>query len=208
MPSLDRLLSREGLAAKDRLLILAMSLVWSGDWCTLGACFAKARKREIPRTKLEEMLLQAVLFCGFPRVISAFDTLHDCWPPAAPPGGGGLEEGKQAEAGRNLFAAVYGKNTDAVRKMLLGYHTELHDFVLETAYGRILTRPALDPKLRELMAVGTLAAMDQIPQLVAHGRGALHFAATRKEIQETIYTTKGDEGLASKLLRKIEGVRL
>ena len=31
--------------------------------------------------------------------------------------------------------------------MLRGYHAELHDFVLDTAYGRILSRSALEPRL-------------------------------------------------------------
>ena len=49
--------------------------------------------------------------------------------------------------------------------------------MLEDAYGRILSRPGIDVTTRELLAVAALAALSQIPQLVAHARGALQFGA-------------------------------
>ena len=53
--------------------------------------------------------------------------------------------------------------------MLASFHREFHDFVLEAAYGRILTRPGLDAGTRELLAVTALASLDQKPQLTGSG---------------------------------------
>jgi alkylhydroperoxidase/carboxymuconolactone decarboxylase family protein YurZ len=70
--------------------------------------------------------------------------------------------------------------------MLRSYHEELHDFVLDAAYGRILARPHLDARVRELIAVGLLAAQDQPRQFAGHARGALNLGATRREVEEVV----------------------
>jgi alkylhydroperoxidase/carboxymuconolactone decarboxylase family protein YurZ len=90
--------------------------------------------------------------------------------------------------------------------MLKSYHGELHDFVLDTAYGRILSRRGLAPRIRELIAVAALAVMDQIPQLVAHGRGAMHFGADKEQVFEAVYTALQDPGEARRLQRKVVGL--
>jgi AhpD family alkylhydroperoxidase len=133
-----------------------------------------------------------VLFCGFPRVVTAFEQLGQAWPVPEPPHGGGLPAGERTAAGHALFAAIYGKNDAPVRAMLRRCHGEFHDFVLEAAYGRILARPGLPPHTRELLAVAALAAQGQERQFVAHARGALGFGSTRDELREVLVTVFGD----------------
>ena len=198
---LDELLARDGLPPGERILIRAQALIWPGSWEELAACFTRARKGGAPRSHLEELLLQAILFCGFPRIIHAFRVLEESWPAPEPPPANA--PASQAQAGRELFAAIYGENTATVQGMLRQYHGELHDFVLDAAYGRILSRPGLEPRVRELIAVGALAVLEQTPQLVAHGRGAMHFGADGEQVFEAIYTALGDEGKARRLQRKI-----
>ncbi len=203
--ALDDLLARQGLSAGERILIRAQALIWPGRWEELAACFVRARDDGVPRSHLEELLLQAILFCGFPRVIRAFRVFAEVWPAEQPPTGGAVPLQKQAHAGRELFATIYQENTESVRAMLRSYHGELHDFVLDTAYGRILSRQGLPPRTRELIAVAALAVMDQIPQLVAHGRGALNFGADGEQVFEAIYTALQDAEEARRLQRRIVG---
>lgn len=200
---LDELLARDGLPPGERILIRAQALIWPGSWEELAACFVRARRDRVPRNHLEELLLQATLFCGFPRIVHAFQVLEESWPAPAPPTADAIPPQDRAQAGQELFAAIYQENTEAVQGMLRSYHGELHDFVLDTAYGRILSRAGLSPRIRELIAVGALAVLDQVPQLVAHGRGAMHFGADAKQVFEAIYTALGDEGKAKRLQRKI-----
>lgn len=195
--ALAELLERPNLTASTRLLVHAITAVWRGAWPELREAAVAARARQLPRADFEELLLQAVLFCGFPRVVTAFETMADAWPVAEPPAGGGLPPREQAAAGRALFAAIYGKNDAAVREMLRGFHGELHDFVLEAAYGRILARPGLSPHVRELVAVGALAAMGQHRQFVAHARGALHFGSSLAELREVLVTVFGASSAAA-----------
>jgi alkylhydroperoxidase/carboxymuconolactone decarboxylase family protein YurZ len=187
--SIDELLARDGLPAAERLLVLAAVAIWRGDWPQLQRIVAAARTLARPRADLEETLLQAVLFCGFPRVVTAFEQLGAGWPTAVPPRGGALPAAEQPAAGAQLFAGIYGRNEPAVRAMLRGCHEEFHDFVLQAAYGRILTRPHLDPRRRELIAVAVLAAQNQVRQFAGHARGALHFGASIAELREVLVTT-------------------
>ncbi|MFA7281184.1 MAG: carboxymuconolactone decarboxylase family protein [Sterolibacterium sp.] len=50
-----------------------------------------------------------------------------------------------------------------------------------------LERKALDPKTRELVLVGMLAAMQCGPGVIFHIQGAVHAGATEAEIMEVIF---------------------
>ncbi len=186
--AVDELFARPGLDLPVRAIALAQVAAARGDWSRLATVIRGAQARRCPRTALEEGFLQGILFYGFPRTITAFETLQREWPATGVSGGGALPTGEQPAAGRALFRAIYDRNADAVDAMLQGFHGELHDFVLDVAYGRILTRPALSARERELIAVAVLAAMDQTPQLVAHARGAMRFGADELAVREALWS--------------------
>lgn len=191
------------LPLRMQLLVQLGASVWRGDWLGLERTALAAKTAMVPRADAEEVLLQAVLFCGFPRVVTAFEALGNAWPAEHAPHGGALPQEEQASAGRALFAAIYGRNDEAVRAMLAGYHQEFHDFVLEAAYGRILARPGLPPRERELIAVGTLAAMDQLRQFVAHARGALQFGSSPAELREVLALVLGESPQVDAWLQRV-----
>ncbi len=203
---LDSLLRREGLAPKTRLLALGLVAIWRGDWPRLRAAAKAGQDGAVPRAAFEEMLLQAVLFCGFPRVVTAFEHLGQQWPAPTPPSGGGLPRSRQEDAGRLLFDRIYRANAEAVRTMLQSFHADFCDFVFEVAYGRILSRPGLSPLDRELLAVAALAAADQPRQFSGHARGALHCGADREMLAEVLVTIFGEGAEAEAWLVRIPSV--
>lgn len=207
MSAADRvqsLLERPGLPPAERTLVAAKIATTTGSWGDLPACIDAGRDNGNQRLQFEETLLQALLFAGFPRVVSAFEILQEQWPPDTPPSGGALPDELQLEAGHRLFDRIYGDNANAVRDMLASYHQELHDYVFDAAYGRILSRPGLSGRLRELLAVAALHALDnQLPQLVAHARGALEFGATEVEVSEALLTADLDGERAEQVLARI-----
>lgn len=200
---LDAMLDRDGLAPGLRLLVHAGICTARAQWDSLAHTCAVARDRGVPRGELEETLLQGVLFFGFPRSVTAFETLLRTWPTECGPRGGGLPRDDWPAAGHALFDAIYDRNAPAVHAMLESCHGEFHDFVIEAAYGRVLSRPGLDPRRRELIAVGALAALDQTPQLVAHARGARRFGATQDELREALVTALGAVPEVDDHLRRI-----
>jgi len=188
---LAELLNRDGLTKNVRITIGIAVCTWHADWQRFTTWCELLQREARPRADAEETLLQCVLFCGFPRVITAFEQLASAWPSNQPPSGGSLPVAEQSPAGGTLFDTIYGKNQQAVRSMLKSYHHELHDFVLEAAYGRILTRPHLSALHRELIAVAVLAAQGQKRQFAGHARGARHLGANREQLREALVTTFG-----------------
>src|SRR5262245_23260962 len=201
---LDELLARQGLAPPLRLMVLAITAVWRADWDTLQACARAAAARSLPRQDLEETLLQSVLFCGFPRAVTAFEQFGEAWPATTTPAGGGLPPAEQGPAGQALFARIYGLNGAAVQAMLKTFHEDFHDFVLEAAYGRILTRPHLAPGVPEVLAVAVLPAQHQLRQFIAHARGALHFGSNLAELRETLVSVFGETAQVDAWLARLD----
>lgn len=196
------------LAQLDRILVEITASLARPDWPGFDSAVERARALGIARTPLAETLLQATLFYGFPRVVSAFERLSGAWPALVPHDDARIPEAERPARGRTLFDAIYGENAGAVHEMLASYHPEFHDFVLESAYGRILARSPLSPRSRELCAIGALAALDQIPQLVAHARGALRFGATEGEVQgalQVVLASDDASALLDRILRRKPG---
>lgn len=204
MVPLSALQNREGLPASERLLIKVAACTWTNDRETLSECVRRCREVGVPRSQLEEVLLQTILFCGFPRAITAFGTLEEEWATTSPSTGGHVAVSQQRAAGEGLFDAIYGDNSKNVKALLQRHHGELHDFILDAAYGRILTRPGLDTRIRELVAVAVLALADQVPQMIAHGRGALRLGAGVREVREAIFTAIEDDENTEKMMALVQ----
>lgn len=190
---IDRMLARPGLEPATRLLVFGIAAIWRGDWDTLQAAARSARARGVPRASFEELLLQAVLFCGFPRVVTAFEEVGRAWPGDATLASGELPAAAQRAAGEALFATIYGANAPAVAAMLRGFHPDFHAFVFDVAYGRVLSRPGLPARTRELLAVGALAASDQPRQFAGHARGARRLGVGADELREVLITVFGGD---------------
>ena len=199
------LLARAGLDLEIRANICLQVAVVRGDWPRAAATVVAARQTTCRRDQLAEGLLQGVLFYGFPRSITAFEILRNEWPGPPPDAARTRTPAQEVSDGRALFAAIYATNTAAVERMLADAHGELRDFVLEVAYGRILSRPQLPAVARELIAIGVLAALEQTPQMVGHGRGAIRLGAARTEVREALLTALDDDGQVETALRRIDG---
>jgi 4-carboxymuconolactone decarboxylase len=110
---------------------------------------------------------------------------------------------ERRQRGEELFATVYGPHTGAVRERLQSFHRAFDDFVVEAAYGRILCRPGLPCRTRELLAAAALCSLQQWPQFVAHARGALAFGADRRELREVVHSVLDDENAADERMQRI-----
>lgn len=188
---------------EDMHLAAATVAIATAEWAGFEQAVAHLRDSPTPqRRELEETLLQATLFFGFPRVVTAFERASATWPADRPENDGRVPDTERSAAGRELFDAIYAKNAPAVHTMLEDFHPEFHEFVLESAYGRILARPALSPLRRELLATAALAALRQTPQLIAHARGALTFGASRAALRGVLALVL-DEVEAEQLMRRV-----
>jgi 4-carboxymuconolactone decarboxylase len=65
---------------------------------------------------------------------------------------------------------------------MAGFHPDLADWILADGYGRVLSRPGLPIRERELIVVAVLAALKLPKQLESHVRGALRVGASEREV--------------------------
>lgn len=179
-------------AKLTRLLRLSTAIVL-GDWEEVRDVRRAAPAGE-PDLEWREAVLQTHLFAGFPRLVQAFGVL-------AEEGGLGSEEeieGQRAEVqdprGRELFALIYGSDEERVRTQLSGFHGDFGDWILEHAYGRVLSRPGLAADRRELLASCALAALGQDRQLASHARGSLRCGASFEHLAEAFEVVRDQIG--------------
>ncbi|HUR28587.1 MAG TPA: carboxymuconolactone decarboxylase family protein [Planctomycetota bacterium] len=173
------------LSPRERRLARLFTVVVQGDWDRLREERQSAPDGE-PDRGWRECVLQAHVFAGFPRVVEAYGVLAACGGLGALEPGEALAEDEQPERGRALFERIYGKDAPRVRETLRAGHPDFERWIEGHAYGRILSRPGLDPRTRELLAVAGLAALGQDRQVASHARGALRCGAKADEVSEVI----------------------
>jgi len=143
---------------------------------------------------IRETILQSMLFAGYPRALRAFEILDE------------VLEGREGRTrprkdrlpprsstiaflrrrGRQLFERVYREDADAVMARIGKLHPEFMDWIIEDAYGKVLSRPFLGIEDREILSSAMLVVLDLPPQLTSHLRGALREGATRRALEEMI----------------------
>jgi len=90
---------------------------------------------------------------------------------------------KAQEIGEKLFGAEF---TQKRFEGLAEWDEEFAAYFQKFVYGGMYAREVLDPKTRELVAVGALCLLSRTPQLRAHIRAALNCGASLKEIAEVM----------------------
>jgi 4-carboxymuconolactone decarboxylase len=133
----------------------------------------------------EEAILQCYLFTGFPAVIQAMAQ----WRRRAGPVAGGEtqdEDDAFVERGERVCATVYGGQYERLRENVRDLHPDLERWMLSEGYGKVLGRPGLDLRVRELCIIAVLAAQDAPRQLYSHLRGALNAGARPDEVEATL----------------------
>jgi 4-carboxymuconolactone decarboxylase len=175
-----------GVDARTRRLLVIAAAAASGDAGLVATETAAAVAEGVGRATVEEALLQVVPYAGFPRTLAAFAAARPALGPAREAAAEG-PPGARAADGAASFGAVYGDTADRVREGLARLHPLLPPWVLEFAYGRVLSRPALDLRTRELLAVSVLAAMGDLDDaLLGHARAALRLGATADDLASAV----------------------
>jgi len=84
--------------------------------------------------------------------------------------------------GEALCRRIYGPVYDRMIARMGGFHPDLAEWILADGYGRVLSRPGLTIRERELIVVAVLSALRLPMQLESHVRGARRVGATAREV--------------------------
>ena len=142
-----------------------------------------------------EAVLQTHLFAGYPRTINALAALrtqkHGRFD-AQIENSFSCNVAKQSESesflrqGEKLCRQIYGRGYDRLRQRMADLHPALDRWMVEVGYGRVLSRPGLTLRLRELCVLSVLSGQNVAPQLASHLRGALRVGASKSECEAII----------------------
>jgi len=193
---------RDALDPATTALVRVAAALAEGKVAVLRDRFVAARTARVPDRWIEELLLQSLLVVGYPLALVAFGVWREVQGPLSGPsdggGGGGGEElahedwQSWATRGSAVCAAVYGRAYHKLLLSLRALHPALEDLVLVDAYGKVIGRPGLDLKRRELCTVAAIAVLGAAQQLHSHLRGSLNTGATRAEVEEVLALVAAD----------------
>ena len=172
-------------------LVRLAAAVAEGDVSELQERLAAAQGAGVSSLWIEELLLQSMLVVGYPLALVAFAVWREIAGPTAE-GGHAAEplahEDWQAWADRGAAVCreVYGRAYHKLLLNLRALHPALEDLVLVDAYGKVIGRPGLDLKRRELATVAAIAVLGTAQQLHSHLRGALNTGASAEEVEAVL----------------------
>ena len=185
------------LDAQTAALVRVAAAVARGKASELRTRFAAARDARVPGQWIEELLLQSMLVVGYPLALVAFGVWRGVGGPAPVEGDGAEDLAHEdweswAARGAAVCREVYGRAYHKLLVNLRALHPALEDLVLVDAYGKVIGRPGLDLKRRELCTVATTAMLGTAEQLHSHLRGALNTGATGAEVEAVLTLIEGD----------------
>jgi 4-carboxymuconolactone decarboxylase len=142
----------------------------------------------------EEVILQSYLFAGFPRALNAAREWRRASGRTAPVAD--ADESYDAHSswrarGEATCATVYGRFYTSLRRNIRELHPALDAWMIVEGYGKVLSRPQLDLRRRELCVVSACATARQPRQLHSHLHGALHAGSTVEELRAVIDALTG-----------------
>jgi 4-carboxymuconolactone decarboxylase len=167
-----------------RALVRVSAALALGDAALLQRELRAAAAAAAPLA-VEEALLQSYLFLGYPAALRGLALWREVSGVAAP----SEPRQDQAEwAGRGAATCerVYGGQYGRLRDNIAALHPDMERWMIVEGYGKVLSRPGLDLRVRELCVVALLAPQDAAPQLYSHLRGALNAGAPAGEVDETV----------------------
>jgi 4-carboxymuconolactone decarboxylase len=175
------------IATEVRHLVRIAGAIAGSDEGTVRAVMNEAM--DVDPAAVDEIILQSYLFAGFPRALNAARMWRSISGVAAP------ERDSEADAvdlevwrerGLRTCEIVYGESYEPLRRNIRTLHPTLDEWMIVDGYGKVLSRPGVDLRTRELCIVAACAVAGQQRQLHSHLHGALNAGARVVEVRATL----------------------
>ena len=140
---------------------------------------------EVDPVAVEEIILQSYLFAGFPRALNAaraWRAVSGRPAPAEDENAASKNVVQWRKRGEETCRVVYGEMYEKLRQNIRDLHPALDEWMIVDGYGKVLSRPYVDLRSRELCVVAACATSGQQRQLHSHLHGALNAGSTAAEI--------------------------
>lgn len=194
--SLEAKAEQSGLSLQVSAGCLLLAATVSGQVTRIQQLYEEALAGGVSAQSLAEVARMAHLIGGIPRAIEGLRCFGIALKNAGitvPAEASEADRDGHAERGLELFRQIYAAQAEPVLDSLDAILPGYRSWIIEHAYGRVLSRPQLPARERELLAVAALSAMRCPNQLKSHARGALHLGAKPEEIQAAIDVLAGEQ---------------
>ena len=173
------------LGDDERALVDVSAALASRDRPAISRALERALEVDLEGDAVEETLLQAYLFLGYPAALEGLALWRRVSGREAAPPREEDPDGWPAR-GEEICRRVYGGQYERLREGVRGLHPELERWMVTEGYGKVLGRPGLALRARELCIVALLAVLGAPRQLHSHLRGALNVGASEEQIEEAL----------------------
>jgi 4-carboxymuconolactone decarboxylase len=177
-----------GLDPETQTLVRLAGIISAGSEAQVREALTRAAAGCRP-SWVEEVVLQSYLFAGFPRALNSareWRRISGLPAPATDEGESYEHAGQWRVQGEMTCATVYGPFYERLRHNIRDLHPALDAWMIVEGYGKVLSRPALDLKRRELCIVAACACAGQDRQLHSHLHGALHAGASPTDVRDAL----------------------
>jgi len=180
---------QDSLDLQTRELVRFAAAIAQGDEPDLRERVRAVRLAQVPVVWVEELLLQSILMCGYPRALVAMAVwrkFSGVKAPAADSEPSYDAHPEWTKRGEVTCAIVYGDNYRKLRDNVRALHPAVDEWMIAEGYGRTLSRPGLDLMRRELCTVAQTAILETERQLHSHLRGALNAGADPMQVDAVL----------------------
>jgi 4-carboxymuconolactone decarboxylase len=175
------------LATHVRHLVRIAGAIAGSDEGTVRAVMNDAVN--VDPAAVDEIILQSYLFAGFPRALNAarmWRSISGIRAPERDPEADTADLEGWRERGLRTCEIVYGESYEPLRRNIRKLHPTLDDWMIVDGYGKVLSRPGVDLRTRELCIVAACAVAGQQRQLHSHLHGALNAGARVEEVRAAL----------------------
>mmetsp|Transcript_72037 Transcript_72037/g.192501 ORF Transcript_72037/g.192501 Transcript_72037/m.192501 type:complete len:264 (-) Transcript_72037:330-1121(-) len=204
-PWLSKIKAPASFLPEERVLTFLAANVASGDIPHVARDWMHLPKES--HAKGLEVILQAHNLAGFPRTINAMMKVFELGISTE-----GIKEYQEvqdidawAKDGDKTLKTVYGDVATKMRKNFHHLHPLMESIIVEHIYGRMLSRPVVGLRIREMVTLATVSGQDLPIQTLSHIRGCIRCGVTKEEVDSVIDQT----GLVwgEKALKQVQAIR-
>ena len=182
-------MSLESLDPRTVELVALAAAIATGDEPAIERAAGSALKAGLSPGWVDELLLQSVLICGWPRALTGARVCRQAGFHRDPAGEDATDYSRYAEwkaRGETTCRTVYAETYEALRRNIHALHPAIEAAMIVEGYGRILGRPGLDLARRELCTIAQITMQSARRQLRSHLKGALNAGASAQAVAEVL----------------------
>ena len=202
------------LTAREQAIVAVASYTGKGDLEHLKSALARALESGMTINEINEVLIHAYAYCGFPRSLRAIQTFMQVVDERKAKGindvvGREVSEmnGNRSryERGRDILAEISGTSADAPKAGYAIFTPAIERFLKEHLFADLFERDLLTYRERELATVSILAGVGGVePMFRSHAAICLHLGVTAEQLSALLNIVEMNLGTSySEPLRNI-----